>query len=295
MADPSWLVATTTGVLAIGETTPSTISAIGLAEGDPRASSAIELSGSLACHAALAATDSGEVSFAVVAHYGSGSVSAVRCEAGRPIAETDHLAFAGSGPDPVRQETSHAHHVLMRDGEAMVCDLGTDRIHRLGLDPRGRLRVVADPIVLPEGTGPRHMVAVGERLVVVGELSVELLVLRRRGLEWVVESSAPSTGRGGAESSALRVDGDGLVWVANRGPDTIAAFALGDRLGRVAEVACGGRWPRDLVVHDGVVWVACQSSDEVVGMDRAAVLRGDFDPVRLRIPSLSPSCIVPLG
>lgn len=294
--DPSWLVPLEGGFLAVGETTPSGITAVGLPGDELRGGKTLELSGSLACHAAVSGPTGDGVSHVVVAHYGSGSVSVVRCERGVPVAQTDHLVLSGSGPNRARQEAPHAHQVVMHDGEAWVCDLGSDRIHRLGIGADGRVREVAEAIELPAGSGPRHLVAAGGRVVVVGELVAELFVLRPHGAGWVVESSTPSTASSSAEPSALRAGEDGLIWTANRGPGTIAVHRLVDgRLEPVSEVPCGGRWPRDLVLDGDLVWVACQLSDEVVGLDRAAVVRGVPPFVRARIPSLTPSCVLPVS
>jgi 6-phosphogluconolactonase len=132
---------------------------------------------------------------------------------------------------------------------------------------------------------------------------VELWFGRRTGDGWRTTQIVPTTRRTAAERarsaapvapSALRLTGEHVV-VATRGIDTVSVFAL-DRVhgtaSFVAEVSCAGDHPRDLVVADGLVWVANQWSDEVVALDLAAVLAGrDTAPVhRVQVPR--PACVV---
>lgn len=283
--NPSWLVTEPGGVLAIGENQPSTVT---LVASDLTAGPSVELSGEHACHAALYGD------FLVVANYGSGSVSVVELDAaGAPVAETDHLVFSGSGPDADRQDAPHAHQIVVDGDSLLVCDLGTDRIHRLRLDAEGRLTTASDPIELPAGFGPRHLVRSGEAIVVLGELTPELWLGRFQGGSVTELARVPATSESGeCFGSGLRLDADGLLWSANRGPDTIAVHRLdGDQLVRVTEFAAGGRWPRDLALIGDQLLVANQYSDDVTVFDRPAVLAGDTTPVR-RIESVAPTAVL---
>lgn len=310
-AQPSWLVDLGAGsYLAVGESDASTLAHVRLtAAAELEVDGVTTLSGAGACHAAVA----GE--FAVVAHYVSGSVSSVRLDpAGRPIAEVDHVTFAGSGPDPERQASPHAHQVVIEREEVLVCDLGADRVHRLRLTADGRLREGRPAIALPPGFGPRHLVRSGPYLVIAGELSNELWLGRLEG-DLVEELDLVSLGDqslgdeslgdqslgdeslgAAAESypSALRLDDDGLVWTAVRGPDTVVVHRLaGASLEPVAQARTGGSWPRDVVVVGQDVWVTNERSDDVTILDRAAVLDGAADAVRARIPAVAPTCVIP--
>ena len=130
-------------------------------------------------------------------------------------------------------------------------------------DADGRFRTGAEPIVLPAGSGPRHLVLIEDFLVVACELSAELWLGRRSDDDgWTeVQRVAASTVEVDEPifPSALRADGD-QVFVANRGAGTIAVFELdrpsapahpGDRVSRrrgllraiwsCIRTACG--WP----------------------------------------------------
>jgi 6-phosphogluconolactonase len=74
---------------------------------------------------------------------------------------------------------------------------------------------------------------------------------------------ADHRGAGGNLPSAIVLDGD-LLYVTNRGADTIAVFERSPALRRIAEVPCAGRWPRDLVLDGTRLHVANQNSDSVV-------------------------------
>jgi 6-phosphogluconolactonase (cycloisomerase 2 family) len=73
--------------------------------------------------------------------------------------------------------------------------------------------------------------------------------------------------------SAPVVSRDGRhLWVAVRGTDSIAVLALdeaGEQADLVASVPCGGRWPRDLVLHPSGtrLYAANEGSGDVTWLD----------------------------
>ncbi|SDS14750.1 6-phosphogluconolactonase, cycloisomerase 2 family [Friedmanniella luteola] len=295
LADPTYLVAhpTRPWLFVAGESDPGQVSSVALgADGSLTLLSTVPTGGSGSCHLALAA-DGRHV---VVADYGSGTVCSVPVGAdGRLGERTGFWRFAGSGPDPGRQEAPHAHQVVVVGDELLVADLGTDRVHRLRLSADGDLAEAGPAVPLPAGSGPRHLVVVEDHLVVAAELSGELWLGRRASDGgWTELDRVPCTAHpagGELYPSALRADGDTVV-VANRGPGTVATFAL-DRvagtLRLVDERSGGGRWPRDLVVGDALLWVANQTDDVVT------VLARDADPGAepvLTVRSQAPACVV---
>ena len=177
---------------------------------------------------------------AAVANYADGSVALVALDAeGMPGDDPIVHRFSGSGPNKERQEGPHAHFVWFAGDELYVVDLGSDTVHRLDL--AGNL---LGAITFTPGSGPRHVAA------------------GRPGSGWWRSSLMPrcaASGRSGtapghrsvklkrAESEGLNypshiacsADGS-LVYVANRGPNTIAVFSVDEagELTRVAEVAC---------------------------------------------------------
>lgn len=234
------------------------------------------------CHLALHPSG-----YVVVANYGSGSVSVHPVSEGVLGAYTDLVLHEGSGPDPERQEGPHAHQVVVHpDGTLTVVDLGIDRLLHYSLADGRLTRTGETPV--PPGTGPRHFVVhPSGRWFVVGELSSTVVALHE-GV--VVEQESTTSSSDHSQPSAITLDGD-LLYVANRGVDTIAVFELTPALRRIAEVPCGGVWPRDLVVADGHLYVANQHSDAVVTFTAGRLPSPTGEVFRTG----SPACILPLA
>lgn len=249
--------------------------------------------GSGACH--LCFDPSGR--FVLVANYGSGSVSCFGIDSSGTLGpETDLFQLTGGGPDSERQEGPHAHQVVVDGDEILVPDLGTDRVVRLRVDAAGRLSEAAQPVQLPPGSGPRHLVVLEDHLVVACELNATLWLARREGSTWVETDVVDASRSRTAERiypSAFVADGR-TVFVANRGAGTIGVFSVDPEtstVSRQTEIDCGGPWPRDLVVTPTHLWVANQTSHRVV-----AIARADLDAVRidLDLETSSPACLIVL-
>ena len=293
LPSPTYLVAhpDQPWIFAVSASEPGQVSSVRLhPDGALTLLSSVPTGGDGSCHLAL----SPDSRFVVVADYVSGSVSSVPLDLdGRLGDRVDRHQFQGAGPDPERQRGPHAHQVVWDGDELLVADLGTDRIHRLSLSSAGRLAEVGPAVRLPAGSGPRHLVVVQDHLVVATELSGELWLGRRTpGAGWTQVDRVQSTGTadgGELYPSALRADGD-TVFVANRGPGTVAVFALDRAAGALtltAELDGGGRWPRDLVVTDDRLWVANQTDDVVTVLPR-----GDGAAPTLRVSSPTPACVL---
>lgn len=218
------------------------------------------------------------------ANYTSGSVTAlpVRSDGSLGGAEPTVRAHQGSGPDPDRQSGPHAHAVVAdpRWRWLLSTDLGTDSVWVYRLDHTGAALTPHSQPELTAGSGPRHLAfhPGGAAVYVVAELNSTLTGCRWDGesgtLRPIRSVSTRAPGAYGANyPSALTLSADGrFAWVANRGDDTIAVFAL-DPDKATAElvdtVCCGGRWPRDLVLGPSgrQLYAANEVSGEVVWFD----------------------------
>jgi 6-phosphogluconolactonase len=123
--------------------------------------------------------------------------------------------------------------------------------------------VVAEP-----GTGPRHLrLSPDGALMLVGELD--------GGLSWYRPSADGTLAQAGRVATSTK-DGENFpseivirpdarfVYVANRGPDTIATFAWdGAQASLVAETPTGGHWPRHMILLGDHLYVANQRSQSV--------------------------------
>ncbi|HEY3629903.1 MAG TPA: beta-propeller fold lactonase family protein [Jatrophihabitantaceae bacterium] len=188
---------------------------------------------------------------------------------GALVAERHH---EGSGPVAGRQDTAHLHHVAFdpAHGTAVVTDLGGDRLYEYAIDVEGRPDVV-DEVATPSGSGPRHSVfgANGE-LFVSGELSSTLSRYRRDDtgrLRWIEAVPTRETDDGTENYPSELVLGPGVVYLANRGRDTIAVIDVtGPRLELVQEQPCGGAFPQHLAVLGDQLLCANRQSDTITAL-----------------------------
>lgn len=197
---------------------------------------------------------------------------------------------------------SRAHEALFLPGGGVVTtDMGLDLVRFWRPGPEG-LRP-GRQVVLPRGSGPRHMVHhPSGHLFVVAELSCEIFVLAPDPAvagAWRIVAGAPLGGTlpdDTAAEIALSRDAE-FVYAGVRGSNTIATLRVrgaGDAVSPVALVDAGVDWPRHHVIVRDTLLVAGQRSDEVasLGLD---VRTGVPGRVRHRTAAPSPTCLLPLG
>ncbi|PYD00859.1 3-carboxymuconate cyclase [Microbacterium esteraromaticum] len=180
-------------------------------------------------------------------------------------------------PLPVGDEPrqSHAHAaVFLPDGRIATTDLGVDlvRIWRAA----GQALALDHEVVLPRGTGPRHMVLhPSGHLHVVTEFSCEVFTLASaRDGSWGLVAATPASpiaqvGVDFPAELAVSRDGDTL-YTALRGSNTLAALRVrggGEVLEPLALADSGVDWPRHHLVYDGTLLVAGQRSGAVSVVD----------------------------
>lgn len=199
--------------------------------------------------------------------------------------------------DPGRVSRAHAA-VFLPDGRIATTDLGFDLV-RIWRPTTSGLRLDHE-VVLPFGTGPRHMVLhPSGHLHVVTEYSLEVFTLGAgRDGRWSL--------LGGVAASGISVDGDAAaeltrspdgeyLYAGLRGSNTIATLRVrgaGERTEAVALVDAGVNWPRHHVVVRDTLLVAGQLSDEIVSLtlDPRSGVPGR---VRSRTAAPSPTRILP--
>lgn len=180
-------------------------------------------------------------------------------------------------PTPAGGEprVSHAHSaVFLPDGRIATTDLGFDlvRIWR----PSGTGLTIDHEVVLPRGTGPRHMVMhPSGHLHVVTEYSCEMFTLASApDGSWGLASAttvAPIAQVGFDFPAELAVSRDGnTLYTALRGSNTISALRVrgaGEIVEPLALADSGVDWPRHHLVHEGVLLVAGQRSSTISALD----------------------------
>ena len=170
---------------------------------------------------------------------------------------------SGRSVNPARQEAPHTHFVQPSpDGKYLLCcDLGLDRIYTLD----AALNEVSSVQTIP-GDGPRHLAYSedGQFVYCANELSstVGVYAYADGKLTLLRTVSCAEKANGNAPAAIRRRDG--LLWVSNRGEDTISCFRTeGDRLEFVSRTPVGGSFPRDFAFADGYLVCANEHSDSV--------------------------------
>jgi 6-phosphogluconolactonase (cycloisomerase 2 family) len=239
----------------------------------PRVLGSAPTGGEFPCHLSVDPTGR----FVVSANYGSGSLSVHPVLPDGSLGpRTDLVQHAGSGPDPDRQSGPHAHMAaFVTDDLLLAADLGVDGVAAYRLD-QGTGRLSPAPIPwssLPAGFGPRHLVVLPENLVALaGELTGEIALLRldpaTGGLTLVDQERASDHATHSAPSGIDRTTDGAFVVIANRGPDTVASFAIehslhSAHLRPVDEISAGGAHPRAITVIGDLIYVANQHGDNI--------------------------------
>lgn len=217
-----------------------------------------------------------------------------------PVPEPIAPATPDGAQDDAFDRISRAHAAaFLPDGRVATTDLGFDLV-RIWRQSPGGLRLDHE-VVLPLGSGPRHMVVhPSGHLHVVTEYSCEVFTLARtESGRWAIAGGVPASpgavlGDSAAELTPSR-DGE-FLYAGLRGSDTIATLRVrggGDRLEPVALVESGVKTPRHHLVVRDTLLVAGQESDEVtsLGIDLRTGVPGR---VRHRTQVPSPSCLLPL-
>jgi 6-phosphogluconolactonase len=200
-------------------------------------------------------------------------------EGSEPADAADAPLPAGVGApasDPYDADrASHAHSAaFLPDGRIATTDLGFDlvRIWR----PTGDGLRLDHEVVLPQGTGPRHMVVhPSGHLHVVTEYSCEVFTLAAApDGTWHVVSVALASpiAEIGVDFPAelARTRDAAFLYTALRGSNTIAALRVrggGESLEPTALTDSGVDWPRHHLVHEGKLLVAGQRSNTISLLD----------------------------
>lgn len=196
------------------------------------------------------------------------------------------------------ERVSRAHQaVFLSGGLVATTDMGLDLVRFWRAGAEG-LRLIQE-VVLPRGSGPRHMVRhPSGHLYVVAELSCEVFALSAdasgswRVVAGTTLGAGTLPGDTAAELAASR-DGE-FLYAGVRGSNTLATVRVrgaGDSLAPVALVDAGVDWPRHHLVVRDTVLVAGERSDEVASLT-LDLRTGVPGRVRHRVEAPSPTCLL---
>lgn len=229
------------------------------------------------CH--LAVSRSGRT--VAVANYTGGSVATFHVGDDGRLATASRDQHVGKGPNAERQERAHAHSTDFAADDRLLlsCDLGNDRVYVYRHDPRTGTIAAHKPafVGLEPGAGPRHLALhpSGRYAYVTTELSSSVAMFAwNPGAGTLVQRQTVSTlpvGTTVANSTAEIVahPSGRVVYVSNRGHDSIAVFSVDARTGRltlVTNTPTGGGTPRNFALDPSGRWLlaANQRTNSIV-------------------------------
>jgi 6-phosphogluconolactonase len=200
--------------------------------------------------------------FLITANYTGGSISVHRLGPDGSIGErTDLVRHQVHGEHP-RQDAAHPHMVLATADQLLITDLGGDAIYLYRLTADGRL-AQNGVLVAPRGSGPRHVLPVGNRYYATAELSGQVLVYDAGEH---LAGQVPASARPGPNQPSELVTDGRFLYVANRGPNTVSVFDLQDNAPHYRTEVATGDWPRHIALGDGTLYVANERSHQVMRM-----------------------------
>ncbi|MCU1267809.1 MAG: 6-phosphogluconolactonase [Acidobacteria bacterium] len=220
--------------------------------------------------------------FALVANYVGGNVAVLPVHSDGSLGEaTDMKQDFGSSINADRQTGPHAHCIVLDPGNrfAYACDLGTDKIMIFRFDKRqGKLMPGKKPWVqVKPGAGPRHLTfhPSGRYAFVLNELHATVTVFAHNAVDGNLREvqtivTLPKEFKGENTSADIHVSLDGrFLYCSNRGHDSIAAFKIDPRSGKLTFIAhepTGGQTPRNFAIDPTGTFLlaANQKSDNIV-------------------------------
>jgi 6-phosphogluconolactonase len=220
--------------------------------------------------------------YVLVANYGGGSVATFPVLKGGRLGEaTSVLQYKGTGANPERQESPHAHWIDFSPDHrfAIAADLGLDRLDVYKFDSSKGSLVPNDPAVVPlkPGAGVRHFAfhpnarfgyAINEMDSSVTSFSYDPALGALHQLQTV--SMLPKDFSGQNDAAEIQVHPNGkFLYASNRGHDSIAVFTIDPEKGTltpVEYVPTQGKAPRYFTIDPtgSRLFVANQSSGNIV-------------------------------
>jgi len=251
-----------------------------------------------ACHVCI--TPDGKT--LATADYGEGKVASFSVGEDGSISEVVSLIqHEGSSVNERRQTGPHAHCVVPSpDGSLIVsADLGADKIFLYEVGAGGAIKPHLQPSVPTKpGGGPRHfafhptMPFAYTNLELTSEVT-SFDFAGGRLMEKNSVSTLPEPVEGNSTSEMLIHPSGKYLYVANRGHNSIAAFAIGAHgdLSSIGHASCGGEIPRNFgIAPDGRHIVTCNQKSGNAGVVKVAQ-DGSLTVTDQTLPLPTPMCV----
>jgi 6-phosphogluconolactonase len=213
---------------------------------------------------------------ALVANYGSGSVSAFTLdESGRLIRRSANVQHSGKSIHPSRQEGPHAHFIMTDPSDQFACaiDLGMDQVIIYRLDKTtGTLADTGVPFNAHPGFGPRHLAfhPNGKLAFLIHELASQLSSCSwdsdaGRLTEIEHRTTLPDGFTGESTTAEVLVHPNGnFVYGSNRGHDSIVVFGVDSTTGKLTSLGhtpTHGKTPRNFRIDPSGQFLLAQNQD----------------------------------
>jgi 6-phosphogluconolactonase len=241
--------------------------------------------------------------------YMDGTLKSYTLKNGNPGDPVFNIRFEGKGPNRDRQESAHAHQVLIHGEKPFVyvCDLGSDRIW-LHNSSEGNA-VISEALAVPAGYGPRHLAfdPDGEYAFILCELKPRLLVAKINDSDGSMEivqdlPTADASLYSISAPAAVKVHPSGkTVAVSNRFDDSITVFQIKRERQKISltlfqNFSSMGKTPRDITFSPSGKWLLIANQDssdiQVKSFDRESGLPRETWSEPLKTGT--PVCIISL-
>jgi 6-phosphogluconolactonase len=246
---------------------------------------------------------------ALIANYGGGSVAVVPIKRDGSLGEMSaSIQHAGNGPNPKRQDKPHPHSIALDPvgTTALAPDLGLDQLKRYKLDTEAGTLVAADPpfIATPAGGGPRHFdFHPNEKwLYVNNEMGCSVTAIdygdgsNAKEIQTITSLTREPTDAD--TTSQIEVHSSGrFLYVANRGPNDIASFAIDGATGKLTSIGhtpTEGQIPRHFSIDPTGKWllVANQGGEGVVVVLKIDQKTGSLSATGNSVKLAQPMCVL---
>jgi 6-phosphogluconolactonase len=209
----------------------------------------------------------------LAANYGGGSVKSFRLNDDGSIgADGSVIQHHGSGVNPTRQTSAHAHFITADPSNhfALACDLGQDKVMIYKLNAAdGTLATNEIPFgSVPPGSGSRHLAFSpdGTFAYVVNEMGCTITSFawdakcgELKALKTISALPPGETVKDSYTAAEILVHPSGkFVYATVRGHDSVSVFAVAKRSGRlkfVQNLPSGGQLPRGMGIDPTGRWL----------------------------------------
>ncbi len=221
--------------------------------------------------------------FVLIANYVGGNVAVFQIEKdGRLGASIDLAQHSGSGANKERQESAHAHSIMLDKSNrfAFANDLGIDKVMIYQFDDKnGKLKPNStQPFYQTKlGAGPRHFAfhPNGKLAFVINELDMTISSLAYNAAQGTLKEiqtvpTLPATFSGANTCADIHVSPNGkFLYGSNRGHDSIVSYRIDEKNGTlqyIEHVSTGGKTPRNFAIDPTgqFLLAANQNSNSIV-------------------------------